>query len=203
MIEWTDDLKAGLLIRGTVYSSNGTAQSIYPANTRIVSVNSLTKTVVTSNPSACRIPAGQIFEIAYDFVGTVSPEMDFRADCDPRFQYIRRASPRSFGYINGYLSGDGTAPNGEPVGHGIAFPATPQVGDYFLRIDFLPQRLFRFSGTAWKEISQKVRTGKALASDSQNQLASFVNNDDRTPTADGKSVPQRQSLSQALRIKPD
>jgi hypothetical protein len=166
-------------------------------------VNSLTKTVVTSNPAACRIPAGQLFEIAYDFVGTVSPEMDFRADCDPRFQYIRRASPRSFGYINGYLTGDGTAPNGEPVGHGIAFPAAPQIGDYFLRIDYLPQKLFRFSGTAWKEISQKVRTGKALAADSQNQLASFVNDDVRTPTADGKSVPQRQSLSQALRIKPD
>jgi hypothetical protein len=195
LIEWTDDLRAGLLIRGTVYSSNGTAQSVYPANTRIVSVNALTKTVTTSNPTACRVPAGLILEVAYDFVGTVSSEMDFRADCDPRFQYIRRASPRSFGYINGYLSGDGTAPNGEPVGHGIAFPAAPQIGDYFLRIDYLPQKLFRFSGTAWKEISQKVRTGKALASDSQNQLASFVNDDIRTPTADGKSVPQRQSLS--------
>ena len=203
LIEWSDELKAGLLIRGTVYSSNGTAQSIFKGSTRIVSVNALTKTITTNNPTTCRISAGQALEVSYTFTGTVSSEMDYRADCDPRFQFIRRASPRSFGYINGYMTGDGTAPNGEPVGHGVAFPAAPNVGDYFLRIDYLPQRLFRFSGTAWKEISQKVRTGKGLASDSQSQRASFVNNNVRTPTADGKSVPERQSLSQALRIKPD
>lgn len=129
--------------------------------------------------------------------------MDFRADCDPRFQYIRRASPRNFGYINGYLTGDGIAPNGEPSGYGITFPVDPEIGEYFLRIDYLPQQLYRFSGTRWIAISKKVRTGKGLASDSESQRASFVNNDALTSTADGKTVPERQSLSQALRIKPD
>ena len=203
VIEWTDDLKAGLLFRGTVYSSNGTAQSLFPADTRIVAVNKLLKTVVLNNGSNATIPEGQSFEVAYDFTGTVSSVMDYRADCDPRFQFIRRASPRSFGYINGYLTGDGKAPNGEPAGHGIAFPSDPQVGDYFLRIDYKPQRLFRWDGAVWRQISQKVRTGKGLASDSQSQRASFVNNDKQTPTATGQTVPERQSLSQALRIQPD
>ena len=72
--------------------------------------------------------------------------MDYRADCDPAYQYISRASPRSFGYETAYLSGDGTAPNGEPSGAGIAFPQNPQVGDYFLRIDYMPQILYRWDG---------------------------------------------------------
>lgn len=200
---WSDDLQPGLLIRGTVYSSNGTAQSLFPSNTRIISVNKLTLSVTLSNPTVAAVRAGQLLEVAYDFTGTVTSAMNYRADCDPRFQFIRRASPRSFGYINGYMTGDGTAPNGEPAGHGISFPSAPLVGDYFLRIDFLPQRLFRWDGKVWREISQKVRTGKGLAADSQSQRASFVNNDNRTATADGLSVPERQSLSNALRIKPD
>ena len=203
VLEWTDDLRQGLLIRGTVFSSNGTAITLFPSDTRIVSVNKLTKMITVSNPCRATIKPGQVLEVAYDFVGDVTSAMDYRADCDPRFQFIRRASPRTFGYINGYLTGDGQAPNGEPTGHGIAFPGNPQVGDYFLRTDYLPQVLFRFDGTIWRQISQKVRTGKGLAADSQSQRASFVNDDVRTPTADGLSVPQRQSLSQALRIKPD
>ena len=77
--------------------------------------------------------------VAPGFTGTepYGPNtMDYRADCDPRFQFIARATPRDFGYTTGYLSGDGTPPNGLPSGAGISFPSSPQVGDYFLRIDY-------------------------------------------------------------------
>jgi hypothetical protein len=70
------------------------------------------------------------------FTGTVTSVMDFRADCDPTFQYISRSAPRSFGYTTGYMTGDGSAPNGFPTGAGISFPTNPAVGDYFLRIDY-------------------------------------------------------------------
>ena len=73
---------------------------------------------------------------APNFTGTqpYGPDtMDYRADSDPRFQFIARSSPRSFGYTTGYLDGTGEAPNGFPTGAGIAFPQNPQVGAYFLR----------------------------------------------------------------------
>jgi hypothetical protein len=99
--------------------------------------------------------------VAPGFTGTepYGPNtMDYRADCDPRFQYIARATPRDFGYSTGYLSGDGTPPNGLPAGAGISFPSGPQVGDYFLRIDYFPNVLYRWSGTLWLRITENVRT---------------------------------------------
>ena len=92
------------------------------------------------------------------FVATVTQQMDYRADCDPRYQYIARYSPRSFGYVDGYLIGTGAAPNGIPTGAGITFPQNPTVGQYFLRIDYFPQLLYRWDGRMWVRISEKVRT---------------------------------------------
>ena len=41
------------------------------------------------------------------------------------------------------LDGDGVAPNGHPAGFGTSFPSSgTDKGDYFLRTDFLPNRLF-------------------------------------------------------------
>jgi hypothetical protein len=125
--------------------------------------------------------------------------MDFRADEDPRFQFIRRASPRSFGYAVGYGSGDGEAPNGEPTGKGIVFPANPTTGDYFLRTDYVPQTLFRWDGSLWIKISEKVRTAVGFGEGSTNQKAGFLNNTGTVTLADGSTIPSRQSLSTGLR----
>ena len=138
------------------------------------------------------------------FTGTISTQMDWRADCDPRFQFIARSSPRSFGYTAGYLTGDGQAPNGLPTGAGIVFPANPQVGDYFLRIDYFPQLLFRWNGRLWVRISENVRTQTGFATDAnQSQLSSFINDKKQTQLTDGSFVPQRQALSTMLTLTPD
>jgi hypothetical protein len=129
--------------------------------------------------------------------------MDYRADCDPRFQFIARSSPRSFGYSTGYLSGTGEAPNGFPTGAGISFPQNPQVGDYFLRIDYLPQLLYRWDGVMWVRISKNVRTETALDYNDQSQTASFINNSNVTVTTSGTVIPQKQALSTMLTIAPD
>ena len=129
--------------------------------------------------------------------------MDYRADCDPRFQFIARSSPRSFGYSTSYLSGDGVAPNGYPSGAGIAFPQNPQVGDYFLRIDYLPQLLFRWDGVLWVRISENVRTATGMIGDDKSQTASFINNSNVTVTTSGTVIPQKQALSSILSIAPD
>jgi len=137
------------------------------------------------------------------FTDAITPVMDFRADCDPRFQFIARSSPRSFGYTTGYLDGDGTAPNGFPVGAGIAFPQNPQVGDYFLRIDYLPQLLYRWDGQLWIRISQNVRTQTGMTAGDLSQQSSFINNSNVTVLTDGTTTTQKQALSTILTIAPD
>jgi hypothetical protein len=139
-----------------------------------------------------------------NFTGTIIQDiMDYRADTDPRFRFIARYSPRSFGYLQGYLTGDGTAPNGLPTGAGTSFPSTPKVGDYFLRLDYLPQQLFRWDGALWLKISENVRTGVGFDEDNQSQLSSFINNSNVTPLSNGTTMPERQSLSEILRIQTD
>ena len=144
--------------------------------------------------------------VAPNFTGTepYGPNtMDYRADCDPRFQFIARSSPRTFGYSAGYLAGDGNAPNGFPTGAGIAFPQDPQVGDYFLRIDYLPQLLYRWDGRLWVRISQNVRTQTGFTEQDLSQQSSFINNSNVTVLTDGTTTTQSQALSTILTIAPD
>ena len=119
------------------------------------------------------------------------------------FQYIARSSPRSFGYTTGYLDGTGEAPNGFPTGAGIAFPQNPQVGDYFLRIDYFPQILYRWDGQLWVRISTNVRTDTGFTENDTSQLSGFINNSNVTVLTDGTTVPQAQPLSGILQLTPD
>lgn len=138
------------------------------------------------------------------FTGTISTEMDYRADCDPAFQYITRASPRSFGYETAYLSGDGQAPNGYPSGAGISFPQNPQVGDYFLRIDYMPQILYRWDGRLWVRISTNVRTDTGFTAADKSEISGFINNEDVIYNNNtGTIIPSAQPLSSILQLAPD
>ena len=137
------------------------------------------------------------------FIGESSSIMDYLADCDPRFLYVGYSSPKSFGYLNGYMVGDATAPNGLPMGSGITFPSNPKVGDYFLRIDYLPQILFRWDGRLWVKISQNIRTGFGFDANNKSQLGGFITNNNDTKLTDGTLAPEKVALSKALRIKPD
>ena len=145
--------------------------------------------------------------VAPGFTGTepYGPNtMDYRADCDPRFQYIARATPRDFGYSTGYLSGDGTPPNGLPAGAGISFPSGPQVGDYFLRIDYFPNVLYRWSGTLWLRITENVRTTTGFTATDESLQSGFINNDATIYVQqDGANVSSAQGISGILDIAPD
>jgi hypothetical protein len=78
--------------------------------------------------------------------------------------------------VNGYLTGNGLLPNGKTVSAGIGFPQNPQIGDYFLRLDYLPNRLFRFDGSRWVKVEDAVRTNLTPGSNNQTQRSGFVNN---------------------------
>ncbi len=141
---------------------------------------------------------------ATGFTGDITQQMDYRADCDPGFQYITRSSPRTFGYSTGYLSGDGTAPNGFPVGAGISFPQNPQVGDYFLRIDYMPQLLYRWDGKLWVRVSENVRTDTGFSAEDTSLMSGFINNQGEIYLNNSDEfVPAAQPLSSILTISPD
>ena len=112
-------------------------------------------------------------------------------------------TPRADGYTAGYLTGDGKAPNGLPVTPGVSFPPNPVAGDYCLRLDYKPNRLFRYNGRMWIKIEEKVRTNLDNGPVNQTQRSGFVNNTYTTNTTDLGAIPQRQSLSQALKPKAD
>ena len=84
--------------------------------------------------------------------------------------------PSKIGY-NGYLLGDELAPNGETFGHGIQFPIGADEGDYFLRTDFMPKRLFRYNGANWIKMNDVERMTMSNTGSRQTQKTSFINND--------------------------
>jgi hypothetical protein len=112
-------------------------------------------------------------------------------------------TPKSFGYVQGYLTGSTTAPNGLPVTPGVAFPPNPVLGNYCLRLDYFPNRLFRYDGRVWVAITDNVRTDLDYATQSLTQRSSFVNNTYTVPTTDQGNIPSRQSLSEILEPQPD
>jgi len=55
-------------------------------------------------------------------------------------------------------TGDGVPDNGEPVTQGADFPSAPAPGDWFLRVDFVPNRLYRFTDTnRWKLMEKDTK----------------------------------------------
>ena len=104
--------------------------------------------------------------------------------------------------INGYLVGDGKAPNNLPVTADIAFPANPFTGQFVLRLDYFPNRLFKWDGIKWVTV-QDVNRQAITGAKNQNQLGTFVNNEKTTRTNSGNNINQRQLLSTLLKPQTD
>lgn len=141
-------------------------------------------------------------------------DVDASAD-QPRFDAsIVLKNPSKDMYV-GYLTGDGIPPNGSPYGFGIEFPQKSVEGEFFLRTDYLPNRLFRFDGKRWVRFEDDVRmqlnqfgnedvatapnVGKKVR---KTQKTTFINNNS-TSTIAGNTVVEKQSLSKALKPKAD
>jgi hypothetical protein len=120
-------------------------------------------------------------------------------------------SPKQNYYV-GYMSGDGIPPNGFPkkggqFGMGPAFPEEKAFdGQFFLRTDFIPNRLFRFDGYKWQAYEDNVRMTMTNNNTRQTQKTSFINNTNVNRFGD-KIIEERQSLTQlkdiAKKLRPD
>ena len=105
--------------------------------------------------------------------------------------------------MTGYLVGDSVAPNGLPMGAGIMFPTDPVTGDFFLRTDYLPNRVFRFNGARWVMFNDVVRTSLTQGTGNQTLIGTFVNDTKTFVDVNGITRQEKQSLSQALIPKAD
>jgi hypothetical protein len=197
-------LDIGINASLSLTSGATTYYNSFAPNTTIVDYDAAANTITLNNATIASIPVGATITLAATFTGEpiVQNEMDYRADADPRFNYIKKFTPQGFGYTNGYLIGDGTAPNGLPTGAGITFPTQPNLGDYFLRTDYLPNILYRYDGNLWVRIGVNARALPGPAS-SQTLMGSFINNTDTVTLTDGTTMPQQQPLSSILKLKVD
>jgi hypothetical protein len=92
-----------------------------------------------------------------------------------------------------------TTPDVTSVPGGLSFPENPNQGEFFVRTDFVPNRLFVYRGTRWTRVFDSVEN-LGWAEKTLN-AGSFINNEATTSskTAAEGSVPERQSLSRVFR----
>ena len=124
-------------------------------------------------------------------------------------------SPNRNLYV-GYMTDDGIPPNGLPYDMGTSFPPGSVKGEFFLRTDYFPNRLFQWNGQHWIKFEDNVRmtlsnygqqdvgsdgdyAGKQVR---QTQKTSFINNV-TTSTIAGQVISERQALSTVLKPKAD
>lgn len=101
-------------------------------------------------------------------------------------------------HFGGYLVGAGVPPNGYPVSTGTAFPDSPVSGDWFLRLDFQPNRLFKYDGKRWLRVEDAVRTN--LTPGNGNTLRDrFINNTSTFTNSQGETEDSKQNLSDLLK----
>ena len=101
-------------------------------------------------------------------------------------------------HFGGYLVGSGIPPNGFPYLSGTAFPPNPVDGDWFLRLDFQPNRLFRYSKTRWIRVEDAVRAN--LTPGGGNTLRDrFVNNTSTFTNDQGGTESSKQTLNDLLK----
>jgi hypothetical protein len=111
-----------------------------------------------------------------------------------------------------YFSGDGAPPNlstdnadnlvpsGPLVGAGVAFPPGMTDGQYYLRIDYYPERLFQKQGNCFKLIEVNVLKSWTAYN---RVLDTFIDNISDTVLSDGTIIPEKQAISEVVAQKVD
>jgi hypothetical protein len=185
--------------------SNNTLRDLLSTYDKEMQINNAVVQQAEVDAAKSGYDVSHLYTMAYNEDGSIALNTadDTDLDASAISQYADQIdnSPNRPGYT-GYLVGIADTPNGAPFGSGIQFPRDNMEGDYFLRTDFLPNRLFRFDGNRWLKIQDDVRETLTNTDTRNTQKTGFVNNT-RTSTIGGEEVEERQSLSKALRPKAD
>ena len=147
---------------------------------------------------------GHYYTLATNDDGTVALKTADETDIDASNIGVQAGDisdrPDRSGY-QGYLLGvEGN--NGAPYGMGISFPTASVDGDYFLRTDYSPKRLFKYDGNRWIKLQDGVRVDLTNTNTRNTQKTTFINNPAQSQIG-GETVKEKQSLSKALRPKAD
>ena len=94
---------------------------------------------------------------------------------------------------------------GISISTGDTFPANANDGDHFIRTDFKPNRLFRYTGSKWERLEDNV--DDRLWAENVLNASTFVNNkeiieDGVDDVIEPQRYKSRQSIDDAIRPKP-
>jgi hypothetical protein len=105
--------------------------------------------------------------------------------------------------LDAYISGSST-PNGLDVAARTSFPASANIGDYVLRTDYVPNRLFRYDGRRWTKVEDFRRTDLTPNSHENKTQREYFRTTAGTYTGyDGRQHPTQVSLSKGLTPEAD
>ena len=184
---------------------NNTLRDLLSTYEKEMQINNAVVQQAEADAAKSGYDVSHLYTMAYNEDGTIAlntaDDTDLDASAISQYADQIENSPNRPGYT-GYLVGISDTPNGAPFGSGIQFPRDNMEGDYFLRTDFLPNRLFRYDGDRWLKIQDDVRETLSNTDTRNTQKTSFVNNT-RSGSIGGETVEERQSLSKALRPKAD
>lgn len=104
-------------------------------------------------------------------------------------------------HLHNYIDEQGYVWNpGETIAQGTSFPSGAAQGDFFIRSDFQPHRLFTHRDTKWVRLYDNI-DGRTW-SDRTFNASTFVNNIDE-PVAKGNTYSSRQSITDAIKPQDD
>ena len=190
-------------ILNTIVSGNTTTGQILSTLNPSLAINDAIISEATANVPLSGYDTSSLYTLPNDTPDQPNKTADDVADtADDVKDTSDEAPPLAGPPITGYLTGTSGAPNGLPIQSGIVFPSAPNIGDYFLRTDYLPNRLFQFVGTMWMIIYDAQRANITQGS-ANTLLGTFVNDNNTFVNNDGATVKERQSLSTALTPKAD
>lgn len=118
-------------------------------------------------------------------------------------QSAEEADPLGLPLVDHLFGVDNEVPeydHGEVLESGDQFPQQPNDGDYFVRTDFNPNRLFVYRGSRWHRLYDNI-TEKTW-SDRTYNASQFVDNVNTT-IVDNQEFPERQALSKVIKPKSD
>ena len=97
--------------------------------------------------------------------------------------------------------GDGVPPNGAALrGMGTSFPDDMKDGEYFLRVDYDPDRLFQKQGSRYVRISDDLRK---IWLPMNRRLETYIDNIEITTLEDGSQVREKQSITKVIPQRKD
>jgi len=184
-------------------TSNTTSQILSTLNINL-GINDAVIAEATANVPLSGYDTTSLYTITRDLAEQPTKTSDDVVDTGDDVRNTADEAPGIAGTpITGYLTGSANAPNGVPIKSGIQFTINPNKGDYFLRTDYLPNRLFRFDGARWVAIYDAQRANLTQGANNNTLLGTFVNDTNTFVNNDGATVNERQSLSTALTPKAD